>query len=281
MGKVIYFSQINGKPIYDDKGYNVGHLNDLVFRDGDELAEITHFVIQINNRATFKLPWAFVGSIGHSIFLNTVKEKLTHSDIKESDLLVNEVLMDRQLVDTDGLKVVRVNDVLLSKIGGNFYISGVDVGTRGLLRRLGMEGVARAIKPNSNANIVPWNYVQPLSPSPNQLSVNLSKSKINQVHPADIADLMDELTHSERQILFSALDEKTAAETFVEAEPEVQRSLVEHLNEKKINSIVRKLSPFQIANLVKIASVASKGRLNSLMNKMDEKILRRIDDILR
>jgi len=123
--------------------------------------------------------------------------------------------------------------------------------------------------------------VQPLSPSPNQLSVNLSKSKINQVHPADIADLMDELTHSERQILFSALDEKTAAETFVEAEPEVQRSLVEHLNEKKINSIVRKLSPFQIANLVKIASVASKGRLNSLMNKMDEKILRKIDDIMR
>ena len=281
MGKVIYFSQINGKPIYDDKGYNIGNLNDLVFLDGDELAEITHFVIQINNKTKFRLPWAFVGSIGHSIFLNTVKEKLTHSDIKESDLLVNEVLMDRQLVDTDGLKVVRVNDVLLSKIGGNFYISGVDVGTRGLLRRLGMEGVARAIKPNSNANIVPWTYVQPLSPTPNQLSVNLSKSKINQVHPADIADLMDELTHSERQILFSALDEKTAAETFVEAEPEVQRSLVEHLNEKKINSIVRKLSPFQIANLVKIASVASKGRLNSLMNKMDEKILRKIDDIMR
>jgi CBS domain-containing protein/sporulation protein YlmC with PRC-barrel domain len=280
MGKVIYFSQINGKPIYDDRGYNVGSMEDLVFKDGEELAEITHFVMKINKNV-FKLPWSFVGSVGHSIYLNTVKENLTHSDIKDSDLLVNSVLMDRQLVDTDGLKVVRVNDVLLSKIESKFYISGVDVGTSGLLRRLGVEGLAMAIKPKSSANIVPWNYVQPLSLSPNNLSVSLSKSKINEVHPADIADLMDELTHSERQILFSALDEKTAAETFIEAEPEVQRSLVEHLNEKKINSIVRKLSPFQIANLVRVASAASKGRLNSLINKMDEKILKRIDDIMR
>jgi len=280
MGKVTYFSQIHDKPIYDDKGYKVGFLGDLIFRDGEEFAEVTHFVVHVNG-SKFKLPWGYVGSIGRSIYLNTVKEKLSHYEIKDTDLLVNDVLMDRQLVDTDGLKVVRVNDVLLSKIGGSFCISGVDVGSSGILRRLGIEGVARALRPNSSANIVPWNYVQPLSLSPDYLSVRLTRSKINQVHPADLADLMDELTHSERQILFSALDEKTAAETFVEAEPEVQRSLVEHLNEKKINSIVRKLSPFQVANLVKVASAASKGRLDSLLNKMDEKILRRIDAILR
>src|SRR3989338_1434631 len=101
MGKVIYFSQINGKPIYDDRGYNVGSMEDLVFKDGEELAEITHFVMKINKNV-FKLPWSFVGGVGHSIYLNAVKEKLTHSDIKDSDLLVNSVLMDRQLVDTDG-----------------------------------------------------------------------------------------------------------------------------------------------------------------------------------
>lgn len=275
MSHVIYFSQLYKNSVYDDIGNKIGLLKDLVFKDGDELAEITHFIIRVNGES-LKFPWRFVASLGHGIYLNAVREKLTCSEILDTDLLISEVLLDRQLVDIDGLKIVRVNDVLLSKIGDKFYISSVAVGTKSLIRRLGIESIANAINPKLPEHLVPWAYVQPLSLSEAHLQVKVNRGKINDVHPADIADLLEELSHSEREILFNVLSEETAAETFAESEPEIQRSLVEHMHEKKINSILKKLSPTEMADLL---GIVSKERLNALMKQLDERIIKKIENI--
>jgi CBS domain-containing protein/sporulation protein YlmC with PRC-barrel domain len=279
IAKVTYFSQVYGIPVYDDSGYKIGRLKDLVFKDGKELAEITHFVLEINKKK-LKFPWKFVASVSHDIHLNALKEKILCVEANESDFLANEMLMDRQLVDTNGLKVVRVNDVLLSKTNGGFYISGVSFGLRSLLRRLGLEKIALLIKPSMKPKIVPWIFVQQLSLSPAHINLDLAKAKINEVHPEDIADLLDELSHSERQILFNALNDEKAAETLIEAGPKVQKSLIEHLQEKKFNSVLKKLSPAEMADLLNTLSNLPKEKIVLLIKQMDEKILKKIGKIL-
>ncbi|PIU21330.1 MAG: hypothetical protein COT15_02825 [Candidatus Diapherotrites archaeon CG08_land_8_20_14_0_20_34_12] len=275
MSHVIYFSQIYKKPIYDDIGNKIGILKDLAFNDGEDLAEITYFVVQLNGKI-LKFPWKYIASLGHAIYLNVTKEKLSCCELQDTDLLITEVLLDKQLVDVDGLKIVRVNDILLSKIENKFYISSVGVGTRSLMRRLGLESVANTINPQIKEHLVPWAYVQPLSLSEAHLHVKVHRSKINDVHPADIADLMEELSYSERDILFNVLSEETAAETFAESEPEIQKSLIEHMHEQKINSILKRLSPAEMADLL---GIVSKERLKSLMKQLDEKIIKKIENI--
>ncbi len=279
IAKVTYFSEICGKPVYDDKGYKIGLLKDLVFKDGEELAEITHFVLGINGKK-LKFPWKFVASVSQDVHLNALKEKILCTETNETDFLANEMLMDRQLVDTNGLKVVRVNDVLLSKTNDGFYISGVSVGLRSLLRRLGLEKIGLLIMPGLKPKIVPWIFVQQLSLLPAHISLNLAKAKINEVHPEDIADLLDELSHSERQILFNVLNDEKAAETLIEADPKVQKSLIEHLQEKKFNSVLKKLSPAEMTDLLNSLSNLPKEKIVLLIRQMDEKILKKIEKIL-
>ncbi|MDD5147922.1 MAG: CBS domain-containing protein [Candidatus ainarchaeum sp.] len=274
-----YFSQIYKKPVYDDRGYKIGLLRDLVFRDGTELGEITHFVLEIN-RKKLKFPWKFVASVSHDIHLNTVKEKTPCWETDETDMLVNESLMDKQLVDTNGLKVVRVNDVLLSKTNGSFYVLGVSFGLRSLLRRLELEKIALWINPKMKPQIVPWIFVQQLSLSPAHISLNLAGGKINEVHPSDIADLLDELSHSERQILFNVLNDEKAAETLIEAGPKVQKSLIEHLQERKFSSVLNKLSPAEMADLLNTLSNLPKEKIVMLVKQMDRKILKKIGKII-
>ncbi|MDO8624443.1 MAG: CBS domain-containing protein [Candidatus Diapherotrites archaeon] len=279
MANVAYFSEIQKKPVFDDRGMHVGNLADLVFQDGHQFADVTGGVLDISGKR-LKFDWKYVASVGPSLYLNVTKERLPVRTVEDRDNLVNEILMDRQLVDVNGLKVVRVNDVLLSKEKNRFGISGVAVGARSLLRRLGLEPLTLIALPNLKTNIVPWEFVQPLSAGGSPLGLSFSKQKINDVHPADIADLMDELSHAQRQILFNAMDEDTAAQTLSEAQPALQKSLVEHLNEKKINALLKKLSPSEIVDLFGSVSTASRVRLFSLMEHMDKKVFQKIARLL-
>ena len=276
MANSAYFSEIIGKPVVDYKGEKIGVLADLAFNDGEELAEITHAIVK--NSKKFKIDWKCIASISNAVFLYCTKEKLKREKIEDSDLLINEILLDRQLVDTNGLKVIRVNDVLLSKISEKFFISGVACGIRSLLRRLGIEKMALLLKPNMKPVLIPWAYVQPLSLSPAHVSVKLTKTKINHVHPADLAELMDELSHSERNILFNALNDEKAAETFVESNPNVQRSLMESLHEQKLKRIVKNLSPDEIADLT---TALSSEKMHDIAEHVDRKKAEKVSQLLK
>lgn len=276
MANSAYFSELIGKPVFDYKGEKIGVLADLAFKDGENLAEITHAVVK--NSKKFRIEWKCIASISNAVFLYCPKEKLKREELEDSDLLINDILLDRQLVDTNGLKVVRVNDVLLSKIGEKFFISSVAVGITSLLKRLGVEKIVLALKPGLKPVLIPWAYVQALSLSPAHLSLNLSKTKINKVHPADIADLLEELSHSERNILFNALNDEKAADTFAESNPNVQRSLMEHLHAQKIKRLVKNLSPDEIADL---STALSGEKMQHIARHVDGKKAEQVSQILK
>ena len=162
--------------------------------------------------------------------------------------------MDKQIVDTFGAKVVRVNDLHFLRIDSRLRLVHVDVGFRGLMRRVGWEkGVDQALRllfsydlPNQ---FISWKYVQVL-PGSDPLKLSVSQKKLSHLHPADLADIMEDLSGRERSAIFHALDTETAAEALEEIEPKIQRELIETIPVEKASDIVEEMSPSDAADLL-------------------------------
>jgi Mg/Co/Ni transporter MgtE len=162
--------------------------------------------------------------------------------------------MDRQIVDTFGAKVVRVNDLHFLRVDSRLRLVHVDVGFRGLMRRVGWEKlVDQALRwffsyilPNQ---FISWKYVQlPSGSSPLQLSI--SQKKLSDLHPADLADIIEDLSGRDRSAIFHALDAETAAEALEEIDPKIQKSLIETIPVEKASDIVEEMSPSDAADLL-------------------------------
>jgi Mg/Co/Ni transporter MgtE len=150
------------------------------------------------------------------------------------------------------LKTVRVNDILLTQEGDKLYVTSVEVGARGLLRRLGLKILLRlpfvkAVKPH----LIPWSQIEPLEKK-RDLKLKVERSKLNDVHPADLADLIEDLSLRERAMVFGEINEELAADALVESNDEVQREIFKTLEKEKLESIVRKMEPHEITDFVKL-----------------------------
>jgi Mg/Co/Ni transporter MgtE len=169
-------------------------------------------------------------------------------------ILLREDVMDKQIVDTFGAKVVRVNDLHFLRIDSRLRLVHVDVGFRGLMRRVGWEkGMDQALRllfsydlPNQ---FISWKYVQVL-PGPDPLKLSVSQKKLSHLHPADLADIMEDLSGRERSAIFHALDTETAAEALEEIEPKIQRELIETIPVEKASDIVEEMSPSDAVDLL-------------------------------
>ncbi len=162
--------------------------------------------------------------------------------------------MDKQIVDTFGAKVVRVNDLHFLRMDSHLRLVHVDVGFRGLMRRVGWERmVDRALRwlfsyelPNQ---FISWKYVQLLSGS-DLLQLSVSQKKLMHLHPAELADIIEDLSGRERSAIFHALDPETAADTLEEISPKIQKSLIEETPVEKASDIVEEMSPSDAADLL-------------------------------
>jgi len=169
-------------------------------------------------------------------------------------ILLREEVIDKQIVDTFGAKVVRVNDLHFLRIDSRLRLVHVDVGFRGLMRRVGWEkGVDQALRllfsydlPNQ---FISWKYVQIL-PGSDPLKLRVSQKKLSHLHPADLADIIEDLSGRERSAIFHALDTETAAEALEEIEPKIQRELIETISVEKASDIVEEMSPSDAADLL-------------------------------
>ena len=162
--------------------------------------------------------------------------------------------MDKQIVDTFGAKVVRVNDLHFLRVDSHLRLAHVDVGFRGLMRRVGWErGVDKVLQwlfsydlPNQ---FISWKYVQLLSGS-DLLHLSVSQKKLSHLHPADLADIIEDLSGQERSAIFHALDTETAADAMEEIDPKIQKAIIETIPVEKASDIVEEMSPSDAADLL-------------------------------
>jgi CBS domain-containing protein len=207
------------------------------------------------------LPFTAVSAINGGVRATTAAVEWSAANGTEGLFLLERDLLDQQVIDVNGRKVVRVNDVDLEYDPQKdskhpvLRVHSVDVGARGAIRRL-LRGVAPRtalqrlvgkIPPRS----IPWDFVDLIETDPaRRVKLKISHERLAKLHPADIADIVEELAPDERQAVFQTLDEETAAEALEEVEPKVQKSIVESLDSGKAADIVEEMNPDAAADLL-------------------------------
>jgi magnesium transporter len=240
---MLYLSHIIGKPVYDATGEAFDKVADLVIYHGTEkFPRITGILLCGDRSRLAVIPWDAVAEFSSSgIRLRAERRRLTPRPLQPDEVLLRDDILDSQVVDTDDIKVVRVNDLELHQAGSEVRVVGADVGTRAILRRLGLEPlVCRTLRAGRHlpSRVIPWNLVAVLGGTMTPLRLSISRQKLKNIHPADLAELLTELDRDERVEVITALGEERAAEVLEEAETKVQTSVLQELPSKRASDIL-------------------------------------------
>jgi magnesium transporter len=253
---MVFYSDIKGRQVIDSVGEEVGRLVDLIFVDGEKFAAISHIIYVGDDRYRKKVVWESVKELAGDgtrlrLILNKARADLKPQFEDEKELLVGS-LLDKQIIDIDGLKVVRVNDVHLAKVDRFFSVVGVCVGGKSFVRRLGIPWVSRYLMPKAEERMIPWDSVEPLDRDLHSIHVKMQRTKIGKLHPSEIADIMEDLSQRERALIFNSLDADKAAKTLFESNEEVREAFLKDMKTHRIINILEHMSPDQAADMLSL-----------------------------
>jgi magnesium transporter len=268
---MLYLSQAIGRPVRDQHGEPIGTVADLLVAIGDRYPPVTGIVVKTNGREIF-LQWQSVTSLDASgATLGTSAIDISKFQQRPNEIRLKLDLMDRQIVDIDGRKVVRVNDLRLDEVEGALHLVAVDVGTTGLLRRLGMEGPWRTITRGLHRDIperyIDWEDVDPVERTIASVKLRVPHKGLAELHPADLATIIDQLSRSDRVGVIASLDDEAAADAIGEMEPETQVDILEDLEPGRAADILEEMDPDEAADLVADLSEESRDEILGLMEK--------------
>jgi CBS domain-containing protein len=268
---MLYLSQAIGRPVRDQHGEAIGTVADLLVAIGDRYPPVTGIVVKTNGREIF-LHWQSVTSLdAGGATLGTSAIDITKFQQRPNEIRLKQDLMDRQIVDIDGRKVVRVNDLRLDEVEGALHLVAVDVGTSGLLRRLGMEGpwrtIARGLHRDIPERYIDWEDVDPVERTIASVKLRVPHKGLAELHPADLATIIDQLSRSDRVGVIAALDDEAAADAIGEMEPETQVDILEDLEPGRAADILEEMDPDEAADLVADLSEESRDEILGLMEK--------------
>lgn len=198
-----------------------------------------------------------------------------------ADLDLASELLDRQIVDTDGARVVRVNDILLSDAVGGFRVVGADVGLTGVLRRLGIERpatrIADALGYSIPEKLISWNYVAPLEKEGStQVRLTVPTRLLRDLHPSELADILDQLDEERREQWLRVMSVASLAETLPETDPEVSTQAVELMSEERARRVIELMPPDEAADLLGAVDYEKAERLLALMGVQTASVLREL-----
>ncbi len=272
---MVYFSELIGKEIYDIKKKKVGVVKDFCFKDAVKYAKITGIITKDNS--DLKISWDYVAGVGDYesdelhfvIYLNVEKDKLKLSKVKSSRV---GSILDKQIIDVNGARVVRVNDVLLGKVGKSLAVIGVSVGQQGIFRRLGIPWLAN----KSKEHIIIWKDVSPLSTNIPNLQIKQKSERINELHASEIADLIRDVTLEEKLMIFNNLSKEKAAKTLLKSQADVREHVFKTLSIKKIASMLEVMPSHEAATLLtkmpmysnKVLKMMKPGRADKIKKLM-------------
>jgi magnesium transporter len=250
--------ELLGSTVYDASGAASGRVREVALAPQEDRSRVALLIVKTpaGNRI---LPLTAISAINGGIRASTAAAEWGAVNGSEGLLLLSRDLLDQQVIDVHGRKVVRVNDVdfhqdtaqnrLVLKVGG------VDVGARGAVRRLlkGMVPAAalRLLLVRIPPRDIPWDFVDLIETDPlRRVKLRISHERLGKLHPADIADIVEDLAPDEREAVFETLDEGVAADALEELEPKVQRSVLESLDSDRAADIVEEMEPDAAADLL-------------------------------
>src|SRR5215475_9183036 len=270
----VALTELLGTPVFDSAGEQCGRVREVALNPQEDPSRISNFIVKTKS-GNRMLPFAAIGSINGGVYATTPSSEWPKADGAEGLFLLERDLLDQQIIDVHGLKVVRVNDVDLQQETSNNHpllrVNSVDVGVRGAVRRL-LKGVVpmlalRTLLVQLPPKPIPWDFVDLIETDPaRRVKLKISHEKLATLHPADIADIIENLAPTEREAVFETLDEEVAAEALEEVQPKVQKSIVESLDSERAAEIVEEMNPDAAADL--LASIPEE-RTEQILQEMD------------
>jgi len=267
----IFVSEVYKKPVLDQTGEEIGKLKDVIVGLGEPFPAVTSVVIAAG-RDTYLIPWDMINLFNRRVIsVNARREVLKPAEVASSDILICRDLLDKQIVDINGAKLVRVNDLELGDVKGKLCLVAADIGLRGLLRRLGVEKRGEKIlalfKYKLQHKLISWTYVQTVEPKLTRLTLTVSRQKVSSLHPADLAEIISEVSQKERTAIFGSLDVDTAAEALHELEPRVQADIIDDMSNERASDILERMPPDEAADVLGDLPQAKAQELINLMEK--------------
>ncbi|WP_265550863.1 magnesium transporter [Trichlorobacter lovleyi] len=278
----IYLSSVIGRSIITSSGQEVGTLRDLIMVPGEVFPEVSHLVIR-RGRNLELLPWGMVKLFTHIVIstTGTIPTGLTSYIPAEGEILVRHDLLDKQIVDVDGAKVVRVNDVKLGNLHDKLCIFSVDIGFRGILRRLGYERlgerVARTLRKDIPTTEISWEYVQPIEANSSKLALNIARNQMNEIHPADLADILESIPIQNIKTVLETIDAETTGETLYELEPDMRNLVINQMDSEQASDILEEMEPDEAADVL---ADLPEQKAQELLELMDEENAEEIQELL-
>lgn len=282
----IFFSTLIGKPVYtvDEKYYGI--FRDFIVKRQNENFLITKVRVRNSRGDRVIIPWNEVHSIEAdpvSLKLRKTMDQIKMIDYDEDELRLKRDFLDQQIVDTSAHRVVRVNDLKIVAVKDELFMVAADIGSRGLLRRLGLEQWALSISlifhhPLQNA-LLPSKYIDPFPARiRHDITLTVAQQQLKQMHPADLADILVDLDNFERMSMLQSLPTDIVAKTVAELEPAVRQKLLGKLKDETVTKLLEKLEPDTATD---IASELPRHRMQNLLAKMKSSDADEIRELLK
>lgn len=297
-----YLSQALGRPVTTERGDRVARIKDLVARielvEGDAVASepyapITGLEVELHKRAVF-IPWAQIAALSaEGARLASSRVDLQSFERREGEVLLRRDILDKQLVDVDGRRVILASDLLLYEADGTVLVAAVDVSAEALLRRLafgrlftGTEGARPPAPPGRTRrrrrpgapNLIPWPEVEPLYSGTRGARLRLPHDRLSRLHPVDLAQILGDLNYHYATEIIESLDDEMAADTLQEINEERQADIVEGMDEARAAEILEEMAPDDAADL--LADLAE-DQARELLRRMDRDDAEDVEQLLR
>ncbi|GAP14492.1 Mg/Co/Ni transporter MgtE [Longilinea arvoryzae] len=250
-----FLSQLLGNPVTDLDGAQVGVLQDLVATTRPEISHPVVVAIVIRrNKQEMVVPYSDITVLfAHGIPLNVRRDDIHVYTPGDKDIFLVQDVLDKQIIDTDDVRVVRVNDIELVQVNGSIVASNVDISAMGILRRIGLGGIAQGFLKLVNKDIktsfISWDDVELFSRE-QFMRLRVPGGKLADLHPADIANILSDMNRSQSNELLESLNLEQLADTLEEVEEDFQVSLVENMPNEKVADVLEEMSPDEAADLL-------------------------------
>ncbi|WP_273396770.1 magnesium transporter [Thermophilibacter mediterraneus] len=283
---MIYLSQLLGNPVLDADGEKVGTVSDLGIATGEVFPRITSLAFMGPGRTPIMVSWRkFVDTYDeHEVHLKVVSTDLRFSFLQPDEVLLARDILNKQIVDTHGMRVVRVNDLKLSDTSSTqLRLLGAEVGARGLLRSLhpALERVAlrlaRTFGHPLPERIIAWSYMDLVERDLSNVKLSVSHKTLDDMHPADIADIIERLDPRLRGQVFAQLDDEQRAGAMAEFDDDAMAAeLMGNMNETDASRMLSEMDPDDAAELVSELDYDKAEKLLRLMGVQEQRAIRQL-----
>lgn len=289
----ILLSDILNVPVLKS-GKKIGSLNDLVIVETAKIPEVRSLYVNRSfGKPSLLIPWESVHTLtGRGIEVTISDTKPYEAEPAEDVILLRDYVLDKKVIDLEENDVEVVYDIRLVLRNKKLYVTNVDTGKAARLRRLGLGFLAKVFYSSADPEaeqMIPWTCVQPLPTNigrfKGNVKLNILKENLSEIHPVDLADILEEMDHDQRVMIFSSLDHEHASDTLEEIEPKVQREIISSLSTEKVVHLINDMTPGQAADILSVLpsseahvildamNAESARKVQAIINRQEEKVL--------